>query len=219
MLIDLRVEGKNALVVGGGTLGERKAKSLIHHKANVTVISESFTPGLETLEKQGKITLIEQRLGDAIQLKASVKDSALVFAATNDPELNTQMSRLARDAGVLVCAVDMPEICDFYSPAVFQKGSIRVGICTDGKSPIMSKVLKERLAESVTEADSLNVELQSYARGLAKKQINEGAQRRNALYRIHEDPDIQKNIRSGNLDEAKTAAASVIEQTRNNSMR
>ena len=165
MLIDLRVDGSNTLVIGGGTLGERKVKSLLRHQADVTVISETFTPALTDLGTQGKITLVEQKLGtETIQLRTQIRDSKLVFAATNNPDLNKLVSKLARETRVLVCAVDMPEICDFYSPAVFQKGSIRVGICTDGKSPIVSKVLKERLSAEVTEMDSLNLEVQHHAR-------------------------------------------------------
>lgn len=211
MLIDLRVEEKNTIVIGGGVLGERKVKSLIHHGAQITVISETFTQALTELGEQGKITLVKERIEPGnTQLKALMEDSILVFAATNDPELNQMVLSLARDSKVLVCAVDMPDICDFYSPAVFQNGSIRVGICTDGKSPIMSKVLKQRLSEQVTEMDSLNVELQHQARELAKKQIKDGSVRRDTLYKILNDQAIQGLLESGNLEESKTVAESMI---------
>jgi siroheme synthase-like protein len=126
--------------------------------------------------------------------------------------LNKLVSKLARESRVLVCAVDMPEICDFYSPAVFQRGSIRVGICTDGKSPIVSKVLKERLSSQVTELDNLNLEVQHHARELAKKMINDSAVRRDTLYRIFNDQEINAKLESGNLGEAKTAAEAIIEE-------
>jgi len=211
MLIDLRVEGNKTIVIGGGPLGERKVRTLIHHGSNVTVISETFTQALSDLENQGKITLVKERIGlENTQLRALIEDSMLVFAATNDPELNQLVSRLARKSKVLVCAVDMPDICDFYSPAVFQKGSIRVGICTDGKSPIMSKVLKQRLSEQVTGVDSLNVELQHHARELAKEKINDSSVRRDTLYKILNNPVIQGLLELGKLEESKTAAESLI---------
>ena len=212
MLIDLRVEGKKTLVIGGGALGERKVKSLIHNHADVTIISETFTQALIDLGNKGKVTLVEQRLGNrATQLRTHIRDSMLVFAATNDRTLNQLVSKLARESRTLVCSVDMPDICDFYSPAVFQKGNIRVGICTDGKSPIISKVLKERLSAEVTEIDSLNVELQSHARELAKKKINDSTARRDTLYEILNDPEINVKLESGKLGEAKTAAERLIE--------
>ena len=207
------MDGSKTLVIGGGALGERKVKSLLRHKADVTVISEAFTPALIDLGDQGKITLIEQRLGnEKMLLRTHIRDSKLVFAATNHRPLNKLVSELARESRVLVCAVDMPDICDFYSPATFQRGSIRVGICTDGKGPIVSKVLKERLSAEVTELDDLNLEVQHHARELAKKKINNGAARRDTLYRIFNDPDINAKLESGNLGEAKTAAEAIIEE-------
>ena len=212
LLIDLRVEGKKTLVIGGGTLGERKVKSLMRHQAEVTIISESFTQALRDLGAQGKVTLVEQRLGnEATQLRNHIRDSMLVFAATNDPDLNQQVSKVARESRVIVCAVDMPEICDFYSPAVFQRGSIRVGICTDGKSPIISKVLKERLSAEVTEIDSLSLEVQHHARELAKGKINDSTVRRDTLYQILNDSEINGKLESGKLEEAKTVAETLIQ--------
>ena len=213
MLIDLRVDGSSTLVIGGGTLGERKVKSLLRHQADVTVISETFTPALTDLGNQGKITLVESKLENATtQLRTPIKDSKLVFAATNDRTLNQLVSKLARESRVLVCAVDMPEICDFYSPAVFQRGSIRVGICTDGKSPIVSKVLKERLSSQVTELDNLNLEVQHHARELVKKMINDSAARRDTLYKIFNDQEINAKLESGKLGEAKTVAEALIKE-------
>jgi precorrin-2 dehydrogenase/sirohydrochlorin ferrochelatase len=211
LLIDLRVEDKAALVIGGGKLGERKVRSLLDHNALVTVISETLTPALKTLAEEGKITFIEANLEkNKSLLDTSVSKAFLVYAATNNRNLNREISEKARENKVLVCAVDMPEICDFYSPAVFHRGSIRVGICTDGKSPIMSKVLKERLSAEITEIDSLNVELQSYSRELAKKKINDSAVRRDTLYEILNDSDIHRILESGRLEEAKTAAQRLI---------
>jgi len=212
LLIDLRVGEKKTLVIGGGTLGERKVKSLMRHQAEVTIISESFTQALIDLGNQGKVTLVEQRLGNGeTQLRTHIRDSMLVFAATNDPDLNQLVSKLARESRVLVCAVDMPDICDFYSPAVFQKGSIRVGICTDGKSPIISKVLKERLSAEVTDLDSLSLEVQHHARELAKKKINDSSVRKDTLYQIFNDSEINGKLESGKLGEAKTVAETLIE--------
>lgn len=194
-------------------MGERKVKSLLRHQADVTVISETFTPALTDLGNQGKVTLVESRLENAAtQLRTHIRDSKLVFAATNDRTLNQLVSKLARESRVLVCAVDMPGLCDFYSPAVFQRGSIRVGICTDGKSPIVSKTLKERLMAQVTEMDGLSLEVQHHARELAKDRISDSGARRDTLYRIFNDPDINAKLESGDLEEAKTAAEAMIEE-------
>jgi len=164
MLIDIQIDNRKVLVIGGGRLAERKVKNLLPFDPIITVISKTFTPFLQTLQSQGKIHLIE---GDPLlnaELFGELTGVSLVYAATNNRELNNLVSIKARENKILVCAIDMPDICDFYTPATFEKGSIRVGICTDGKSPLMSKVLKKRLNDVLTDEDALQVELQHYAR-------------------------------------------------------
>ncbi|MCW4048122.1 MAG: bifunctional precorrin-2 dehydrogenase/sirohydrochlorin ferrochelatase [Candidatus Bathyarchaeota archaeon] len=213
MLIDLRIEGKKVLVIGGGVLGERKITSLLEHSPDVTLISKTFTSTLQTLGKEGKITLIEGDVETKPSLLTSnIPKADLVFAATNDSSLNETVSKISRDYNVLVCAVDMPSICDFYSPATFRKGSIRVGVCTDGKSPLMSRVLRQRLENAVTEMDVLMVELQSHTRTIVKDHISDGSQRRETLYKIYNDPVIRQLLSDGNLEEGKVNAVKLIEE-------
>lgn len=213
MLIDLRLDDKKALVIGGGTLGERKVRSLLSHCPDVTVISITFTPRLKALEREGKITLIEGNPEtNPSLLQEHIPRSDLIFAATNNHTLNQRVSELAREHKVLVCAVDMPALSDFYSPAIIQKGSIRVGICTDGKSPLMSRVLRKRLETKITDEDALHVELQHHARTIAKERIKDGKTRRDKLYELYEDPVIRGLLGEGKLEEAKEYALNVIKE-------
>lgn len=135
----------------------------------------------------------------------------MVIAATDSQKLNARISQEARDEGVLVCAVDMPALSDFYFPAVAQKGSIRIGVCTDGKSPLMSKLIKEKIQASITNEDVLAVDLQAYARGIAKTKIQGSGNRRDALYKVAQDPGVQSSLATGDLQGAKLRALEVME--------
>lgn len=211
MLIDLRMEGKTALIFGGGILGERKAKKLLQHGPQVIVVSRSFTEGLDELEQQGKIELVEgDAQADFGSFSSLISRADIVIAATDNPQLNTDIAKAAGDMGTLVCVVDMPSISDFYSPAVAQRGSIRVGVCTDGKSPLMSKLLRERIEVLITEEDVLQVELQSFAREIVKDQISVWERRREILYRIAQDQTIKRFLKEGNLSVAKNYAKQII---------
>lgn len=206
MLIDIQIDNRKVLVIGGGRLAERKVKNLLPFDPIITVISKTFTPFLQTLQSQGKIHLIE---GDPLlnaELFGELTGVSLVYAATNNRELNNLVSIKARENKILVCAIDMPDICDFYTPATFEKGSIRVGICTDGKSPLMSKVLKKRLNDVLTDEDALHVELQHYAREKAKNLIEDANQRRDVLYKIYNDEEIGLLLKQNQLDAAKKQA-------------
>jgi precorrin-2 dehydrogenase/sirohydrochlorin ferrochelatase len=213
MLIDLRIEGKKVLVIGGGTLGERKAKKLVHHSPEITVISKNFTPDLKELQKKDKLILIKEDIKENPKwLTEQISETDLLYVATDDTQLNQRLSTIAREHKVLVCVVDMPMISDFYSPATFQKGSIRVGICTDGKSPLMSKMLRKRLESVVSDEDSIQVELQSYARKKAHEIIPDSDNRRNALYRVYNNDEIRHLLSQGMLEKAKEIAENVIKQ-------
>jgi siroheme synthase (precorrin-2 oxidase/ferrochelatase) len=105
----------------------------------------------------------------------------------------------------------MPAESDFYFPAVAQKGSIRVGVCTDGKSPLMSKLIKEKIQASLTDEDALGVDLQAYARSIAKTRIPGSGNRREALYKVARDPEIQRSLATGDLQGAKLRAGELLE--------
>ncbi len=71
--MDLRVEDKTTLMLGGGKLGERKVQSLLDHKALVIVIGKTLTPVLKNLVKKGKISFIEEDLARAERLGVRVQ--------------------------------------------------------------------------------------------------------------------------------------------------
>jgi siroheme synthase-like protein len=213
VLIDLRIKGKTVLVIGGGKIGEHKVKKLVSHFAKIVVISKFFTPYLKALKERGKVVLIDGDLREDFELFSdNITRSDLVFACTDDAQLNQMVSEYARKSRVLVNAVDLPHISDFYSPATFQKGSIRIGICTDGKSPLMSKILRERLEKVIKGEDSRHVELQSYSRQLLKERVANVSQRRGVLYKIYENANIRSLLCQGKLEDAKEIAEDVIEE-------
>jgi siroheme synthase-like protein len=213
LLIDLRLEGKTAVLFGGGRTAERKVKKLLDQGARINVVSRSFTESLLELGEKGEIELIEADLDEAPSvIPDCVTDADVVIAATDSQRLNALVSKAARDEGALVCAVDMPELCDFYFPAVAQKGSIRVGVCTDGKSPLMSKLIKEKIQAVLTDEDALGVDLQAYARGIAKTKITGSRNRRDALYSVAQDSEVQRSLADGNLPGAEEIARKIIEE-------
>jgi len=212
LLIDLRLEGKTAVLFGGGRTAEGKVKKLLDQGARINVVSRSFTESLLELGEKEEIELIEADIEAPLVIPDCVTDADVVIAATDSPRLNALVSKAARDEGALVCAVDMPELCDFYFPAVAQKGSIRVGVCTDGKSPLMSKLIKEKIQAVLTDEDALAVDLQAYARGIAKTKITGSRNRRDALYSVAQDSEVQRSLADGNLLGAEEIARKIIEE-------
>ncbi len=138
--INVNIDGKNCIVLGGGRVAERKVGSLLKCGGAVTVISPGLTPRLKTLLSQGSIqhTDRDYRPGD-------LKDAFLVFGATDDPRVNAEASQEARGNGILVNIVDTPEICNFIVPSVMDRDDLVIAISTNGKSPALAKRVRQEL--------------------------------------------------------------------------
>ena len=136
--LDLR--GRNCLVVGGGTIAERKVESLVECGALVKVVTLEATSRLAELAGSGSIDL---ELRDY-----SPDDLAgifLVIAATDDPAVQARIGQEAKERGLLVNVVDEPANCTFIVPAVVRRGELSIAISTGGRSPALAARIREKL--------------------------------------------------------------------------
>jgi precorrin-2 dehydrogenase/sirohydrochlorin ferrochelatase len=133
-----------------------------------------------------------------------------VIVATQDEELNEVLAKKAKRYNVLVSVVDNALLSDFNSPATFTIGDIRIGICTGGKSPAMSKLLRKRFEKLITEEDILQVKLQHYVRDFLKEKILDKKKHKNIIYQIINDQKIGNLLKKGNLEESKNLAKRII---------
>jgi precorrin-2 dehydrogenase/sirohydrochlorin ferrochelatase len=133
----LNLDGKKAVVVGGGKVAQRKVITLLAAGADVTVISPSLTGKLRKALSGGRIRHIPR-----LYRKNDLKGVFLVVAATDSPETNR---RVSKDAPALVNVVDVPAECNFIAPSVVRRGQLLIAISTGGASPAFSRVLRKEL--------------------------------------------------------------------------
>lgn len=119
----LSLRSRRVLVVGGGEVALRKLEGLLAEKALPTVIAPEVVPAIDDLERRGAIELHRRphRSGDG-------SGFTLVFAATNDPEVNERVFVEARDAGIWVNVADEPDRCTFHLPARVHRGAMQLAI-------------------------------------------------------------------------------------------
>lgn len=205
MIIDLNMKDKTAVVMGGGAVGERKARRLLEEGALVKVVSQSFTEGLKRLGKEGRLQLIPAHLDTeaAPSIGRLVSGARVVVAAVNDRGVNRSIAGALRGEGVLLNVVDDPELSDFALPALAKLGDIKVAVSTGGSSPAMARVLRKRIEEEIGREDILQVKLQAYARSLAKKLIPQSRSRKRFLYTVMEDGRVRLLVREGRLTQAR----------------
>ncbi|HEX7364987.1 MAG TPA: bifunctional precorrin-2 dehydrogenase/sirohydrochlorin ferrochelatase [Dehalococcoidia bacterium] len=137
----LNIQGKKCLVIGGGEVALRKAKTILEHGANVVSVSPTFCAEMEALAKQNAIRTIcrDYQSGD-------LDDVYMVIAATDDAKVNEKAAVEARKKKILVNVVDKPDISDFIVPSYFRRGDIIVAVSTSGKSPALARKIKSELA-------------------------------------------------------------------------
>jgi siroheme synthase-like protein len=153
--VNLVVEGRPCLVVGGGAVARRKAEGLVACGAAVTVVAPAVDPGLVALP-----VTVERRpyeRGEAAAYRLAV-------AATGDPAVDQAVFEDAEAAGVWVNVADDPARCTFTLPAIARRGSLLVAISTGGASPAMAAWLRDRIAEQLGAEYEVLLRLLSEAR-------------------------------------------------------
>lgn len=136
----LTVRDRSCVVVGGGPVGTRKARSLAEAGARVTVVSPACIPEMEELAASGRVRLVrrEYRGGD-------LEGAWLAYAATGVPEVQDRVAADAERARVWFNAVDEPSRCSFTTPAVVERGPVAIAIGTGGASPALSAAIRRDL--------------------------------------------------------------------------
>jgi len=134
----LDVTDRSCLVVGGGGIALRKAQGLVEEGARVTVVAPEVVDPLVKMAQEGRLSL-ERRAyttGEAVSY-------ALVFAATDDREVNARVFADADDAGVWVNVADDPELCSFHLPGRVRRGPLQLAIASAGEAPFAVRRLRQ----------------------------------------------------------------------------
>jgi siroheme synthase-like protein len=142
----MNIKDKKCLVVGGGNVALRKIYSLLKCGAKVTVISQAFKKDIYMLYNEGKIDMIERCYFDD-----DVKGYYIVIVATDDRKTNKRVASDCQKYNIPVNVVDDKELSTFIVPSVVAKGDITISISTNGKSPLLTRMIREKLEKQFTE--------------------------------------------------------------------
>jgi precorrin-2 dehydrogenase/sirohydrochlorin ferrochelatase len=214
LIVDLNIKGKHAVVIGGGTEGIRKVRALLGQDCKITVISNRFNRFLMGQADLGRIELVKAKLRDA-NILDNYADAFLVLAATNDRDLNRKIIQRGRSLRAFVYAADDPAVSDFsYASIINMGGIVQVAISTSGKSPLMARKIRikaERvLKRIIKKADIENAKLQEFAREAARPHIRTVDERKEFLYSVVKNRQIQNLIKEDRIEDAKSATLELL---------
>ncbi len=125
------------LVVGGGTVAERRVTLLLDAKAAVTVLAPELSPQLAELTADGAITHAARAYA-----ADSLDPFWLVVAATDDKAVNAAVAAAARAAKRFCNVVDDPALCTFIMPAIVDRSPVTIAIGSSGLSPVLARWIK-----------------------------------------------------------------------------
>lgn len=163
--IFLKTENFNILIVGGGFVGTEKLSFILKNSpnANITVVAKEISAEIKSMVNgQQSIVLIEKEFETS-----DLENKQLVIAATADKILNEEIFRAAKEKSILINVADTPALCDFYLGSIVTKGDLKIAISTNGKSPTLSKRMRELFEEILPEnINDLILNLNEYRKTL-----------------------------------------------------
>ena len=208
MLVD--VEGMRVLVVGGGSVGARRALRLAGLGAKVLVASLDFDESLLDAERSGLVELVRLDASRPWELAPLIEWSQLVVVALPSRGLAEQVASLARERGKLVSVATTGLRGNVVMPLQGEAGGLIVGVTSLGESGLAARRLLE---ECLREAESREVQCIRRAHGEAKRRMIESIpdpkRRMEAHMSIWRDGVFRTLCREGRVDEALRRALEV----------
>jgi precorrin-2 dehydrogenase/sirohydrochlorin ferrochelatase len=155
----LKLENLHTLLVGGGNVGLEKLTALIKNspEAKVTIVADHICEEIRKIAaEKPNIKLLSRKF-----FFDDLEQADVLILATDNPDLHVKVKAKARKRRILTNVADTPDLCDFYLGSVVQKGDLKIGISTNGKSPTFAKRFREYLEEFLPEGiqeviDNLN---------------------------------------------------------------
>jgi len=190
--VNLVLDGRPCLVIGGGRVAVRKVEGLLACGARVKVVAPRLDPAL--VQRAG--VTCEQRRWQPQDLDGAW----LVIAATDQEEVNRAVYQAGERAGIWVNGADDPANCSFTLPSVVRRGDLQVAVSTGGRSPALASWLRRRFENELGPEYEVLLDLLATERERLKAagRSTEGLDWQSAL-----DSDMLGLIRKGDLAHAR----------------
>jgi siroheme synthase-like protein len=190
--IALHAERVSAVVIGGGSVGTRKALALADAGASVQVISPIVSPELEEAERLRRVTIVREAYH-----ARHIDRATLVVAATDSREVNAQIAVDANSRGKLVNITDYPDEGNFHTMALHRSGDVTIAVSSGGVPGAAARI-RDAIAERF---DGRYERAVSALRGLRSRLIADGDDRWRAAAPKLIGDDFCSSVEDGSITE------------------
>jgi precorrin-2 dehydrogenase/sirohydrochlorin ferrochelatase len=206
--IFLDLNGRRVVIIGGGSVATRKAETILGTGARLVVVAPRLDEMLRRVcagtkagstpsTSSGQAGSPQAELIESKYSKDYIGRATLVIAATNDEALNKQIYKDCQELEILCNVVDSPGLCDFYVPAVVQRGDLQIAIGTDGKSPSYAGHLRKKLENIFTEKHGEFLAQLEAIRGFIIEKIADASERKAVLGKLTDDESFEYFLQKG----------------------
>ena len=213
LIIDLHLNGKTVIVVGAGNEALKRIKLLQNEGCKIIVIGEKPNSEITKLSKTKKIIFKKIKITSSLFLKTY--KPFLVIASTTDSSMNQKIIETAKKMKILVYASDSPDSSDIsYLSLIDIKKTIKIGISTNGGSPIMAKKIKSNIEKcvqkNISDEDIELIKIQKFARTESKKYILIQTERKKFLYELMNDIRVKELLKDGKYNAIQTTIKKMV---------
>ncbi len=205
--IFIDIKQKPCLVVGGGDIAYRKINLLLKANAQVNCIAKEACGNIIALADDNKITLTQRNFESS-----DVDAQRLIISATDNKQLNAEVSELANFANIPVNVVDSPDLCSFIMPSIVDRSPIVIAISSAGKAPVLARLIRAKLESTIPHAYGKLAELAGSFRDKVKSKFDNIEDRRYFWERVFSGV-IAEKVFSGKVDEAKVDIQTQLDNT------
>ena len=134
----INLGSRKTVIIGGGAAALAKARLVVAAGGEPVLIWPQIADETRT-DLNGRATLIE-----ATPARADLDSACLVFVAIEDDDAALRWARIAKSEGALVNVVDRPDLCDFLTPSIVDRGRLTVAISTGGAGPVFARAIPRK---------------------------------------------------------------------------
>ncbi|PDS45364.1 uroporphyrinogen-III C-methyltransferase [Rhizobium anhuiense] len=199
-----RVEGQKTAVFGNGDEAFAKVRLLLNTRARIVAYAERPEADYHAFLIANRIETVRAAFS-----AEQVEGSALVFAATGNDADDRDIVDAARTARIPANAVDQPDYCDFFTPALVNRAPVAVAIGTEGAGPVLAQMIRAQIDQLLSPSLGRLAALATSYRKAVEQRVPRGVSRRVFWRRFFSGP-VADAVANGNLPQAHDAADGLL---------
>ncbi|QIQ20383.1 siroheme synthase CysG [Zophobihabitans entericus] len=202
-----QLQNRSCLLVGGGEIAVRKARLLMEAGAKITVNALDFHEQFQCWGDLKQLSLVQGSFSPEL-----LDEQWLVIAATDDDEVNKQVSLAAEQRRIFCNVVDAPEKASFIMPSIIDRSPLIVAVSSGGRSPVLARLLREKLEATLPQHLGKLAEYAGHLRQKVKQFYSTVTERRRFWEKLFIQDRLAQALANKDADQVEQLTENLFEQ-------